>query len=139
MSRSGYSDALENWSLIRWRGAVASAIRGKAGQAFIRETIAALDALPMRCLAAGEFAAHGTYCTLGAVAHARGIPCDELDPEDPRQVAARLGIPRALAAELMFLNDEPPFFGETQSARFERMRALLAGMLADAVADKGGP
>jgi hypothetical protein len=37
MSRSGYSDDLENWSLIRWRGAVASAIRGRRGQAFLRE------------------------------------------------------------------------------------------------------
>ena len=31
MSRSGYEDGLEMWDLIRWRGAVASAIRGKRG------------------------------------------------------------------------------------------------------------
>ena len=37
MSRSGYSDDLDNWDLIRWRGQVSSAIRGKRGQGFLRE------------------------------------------------------------------------------------------------------
>ena len=37
MSRSGYSDSLENWDLIRWRGQVASAIRGKRGQQLLKE------------------------------------------------------------------------------------------------------
>jgi len=34
MSRSGYVDNgdIEQWDLIRWRGAVASAIRGKRGE-----------------------------------------------------------------------------------------------------------
>ena len=46
MSRSGYHDGIDQWDLIRWRGAVASAIRGKRGQAFLREMLDALDALP---------------------------------------------------------------------------------------------
>jgi len=47
MSRSGYSDDCDDqWSLICWRGAVKSAIRGKRGQAFLKEMLAALDALP---------------------------------------------------------------------------------------------
>lgn len=46
MSRSGYSDDIDNWDLIKWRGQVASAIRGKRGQLFLRELLAALDALP---------------------------------------------------------------------------------------------
>lgn len=33
MSRSGYSEDLDMWDLIRWRGAVKSALRGKRGQA----------------------------------------------------------------------------------------------------------
>ncbi|ENQ7660184.1 hypothetical protein ACEQOL_006537 [Pseudomonas aeruginosa] len=37
MSRSGYCDDLDNWSLICWRGAVSSAIKGKRGQAFLIE------------------------------------------------------------------------------------------------------
>jgi hypothetical protein len=47
MSRSGYSDDHSEWDLIRWRGAVASAIRGKRGQAFLRELLVALDAMPV--------------------------------------------------------------------------------------------
>ena len=34
MSRSGYTDECDGWELVRWRGAVNSAIRGKRGQAF---------------------------------------------------------------------------------------------------------
>ena len=30
MSRSGYTDECDGWELVRWRGAVNSAIRGKA-------------------------------------------------------------------------------------------------------------
>ena len=53
MSRSGYSDDCDNaWSLIRWRGAVASAIRGKRGQEFLYEMLHALAALPERKLIA---------------------------------------------------------------------------------------
>lgn len=44
MSRSGYNDDCDGWALIRWRGAVNSAINGKRGQAFLRELVAALDA-----------------------------------------------------------------------------------------------
>jgi len=41
MSRSGYSDDCDVWALIRWRGAVKSAIRGARGQAMLRELIQA--------------------------------------------------------------------------------------------------
>ena len=47
MSRSGYSDDIDdNWAHIMWRGRVASSIRGKRGQAMLRELLAALDAMP---------------------------------------------------------------------------------------------
>lgn len=46
MSRSGYSDDIDQWDLICWRGAVASAIRGKRGQAFLLEMWKAMTALP---------------------------------------------------------------------------------------------
>ena len=45
MSRSGYSDDLEPWDLIRWRGAVNSAIKGKRGRALLQKMADALDAL----------------------------------------------------------------------------------------------
>lgn len=48
MSRSGYSDDydFDNWQLIRWRGAVNSAINGRRGQAFLKELLTAIEALP---------------------------------------------------------------------------------------------
>ena len=107
MSRSGYSDDLDTWDLIRWRGAVKSAIRGKRGQALLREIAAALDAMPVKELAAESLVtADGDYCTLGAVGAARGIDLTLLDPEDPDQVARAFGVAEALVKEIVFHNDE---------------------------------
>ena len=44
MSRSGYSeDVDDNWDHIRWRGQVASAIKGKRGQRMLREMLGARE------------------------------------------------------------------------------------------------
>ena len=107
MSRSGYSDDCDQWDLIRWRGAVTSAIRGKRGQQALREIAAALDALPTQELAAESLVtADGEYCTLGALGRARGLDMSSIDPEDREAVARTFGIAEALAAEVMYLNDE---------------------------------
>lgn len=107
MNRSGYSDDCDQWDLIRWRGAVKSAVRGKRGQQALREIAAALDALPTRELAAESLVtAEGEYCTLGALGRARGLDMSPIDPEDREAVAQAFGIAEALAAEVMFLNDE---------------------------------
>jgi hypothetical protein len=108
MSRSGYTDDCDdNWALIRWRGAVASAIRGSRGQAMLREVAEALDALPEKRLAAESLVtADGEYCTLGALGRARGIDMIPIDPEDRQAVAHTFGVAEALAAEIMYLNDE---------------------------------
>ena len=116
MSRSGYTDDYDydNWASIRWRGAVASAIRGQRGQRFIREAIAALDAMPEKRLAARTFEASGDFCTLGVIGQSRGVDlsvlnaeCDDDYQSDVhREAAGLLGISRALAAEVMEENDE---------------------------------
>ena len=112
MSRSGYTDDYDydNWASIRWRGAVASAIRGQRGQRFIREAIAALDAMPEKRLAARTFEASGDFCTLGVIGQSRGVDLSvlnaECDDDVHREAAGLLGIPRALAAEVMEENDE---------------------------------
>jgi hypothetical protein len=106
MSRSGYSDDCENWDLIRWRGAVNSAIRGKRGQALLRELAEALDAMPVKELVAHEFEAAGQFCALGCVGARRGIDVSKLDPEDREGTAKAFGIAEALAAEVMYVNDE---------------------------------
>lgn len=112
MSRSGYTDDYyDQWARIRWRGAVNSAIRGARGQAFLRELAAALDAMPEKALAAGAFqTADGEFCALGVVAAVRGVDVSSVDPDDDygcrEQVAALLNIAPALAAEIMWENDE---------------------------------
>ena len=66
MSRSGYSDDYgDEWSRICWRGAVASSLRGKRGQSFLREMLASLDALPAHELISGELVKEGEACAIG--------------------------------------------------------------------------
>lgn len=62
MSRSGYT--YDNWQHIQWRGAVASAIRGKPGQAFLLEMWRAMQALSEHKLIAGELEANGDVCAI---------------------------------------------------------------------------
>ena len=107
MSRSGYSDDCDGWAMIRWRGAVTSAIRGKRGQQALRDLLAALDALPEKRLAADALVSDdGEMCALGALGKARGMEMESIDPEDRESVARAFGISEALAAEIMYLNDE---------------------------------
>lgn len=133
MSRSGYVDDcdLDVLEAGRWRGAVASAIRGRRGQAFLREMLVCLDALPKKELIAGELIEEGSVCALGAVGLARGISMEGIDPEDRGGIAAVFGIAEALAAELMYDNDEGGGYlvEETPEARFVRMRRWIEGMI----------
>jgi hypothetical protein len=126
MSRSGYSDDCDGWALIRWRGAVASAIRGKRGQAFLHEMLAALDALPYRELIAGNLEMpDGSVCAIGAVGKCRGVDVSEIDPEDRDAVAAVFGIP--LAAEIMYENDECLYWAPEH--RWKYMRSWVASQI----------
>jgi len=110
MSRSGYTDDCDGWALIRWRGAVSQAIRGKRGQATLREMLQALDALPEPSLASESLiTADGEYCALGALGKARAMDLERIDPEDREAVATAFGVAEALAAEIMDLNDRDAF------------------------------
>ncbi|MBU9502883.1 hypothetical protein KTE68_22285 [Burkholderia multivorans] len=105
MSRSGYSDDCENVEL--WRTAVRNAIRGKRGQAMLRELAAALDAMPEKRLITAELQdADGDFCALGVLGSVRGLDLKGIDPEDREAVAAAFNIAPALAAEIVFENDE---------------------------------
>lgn len=111
MSRSGYiDDSEDHLAQGRWRQAVKRAIEGKRGQAMLRELLQALDAMEDKRLYPGSFAtADGEFCTLGALGAQRGTKMDDLGDEDdcePAMVAKRFGIAPALAAEIMYLNDE---------------------------------
>lgn len=129
MSRSGYSDDCENIGM--WRGAVERAIRGVWGQALLREMADALDAMPVKELAAGVVVQDSAHvCALGSVALARGLDVSGLDIYDREAVSRTFGVAPALAAEIAYQNDEAgPWKGETPSERWQRMRTWVAEQL----------
>jgi hypothetical protein len=108
MSRHGYSDDCDdNLAAGRWAGRLASAIRGKKGQAFLRELRDAMDAMPEKRLISEELVtADGDCCALGCVAKARGLDVSKVDPEEPDVVAGVFGITEVLACEVAYQNDE---------------------------------
>ena len=124
MSRSGYVEDIEDqWQLIRWRGAVKAAIKGKRGQAFLREMLAAMDTVAGGRLIANDLQdADGEVCAIGAVGKARGVDITTLDPDEYEGVAAKFGIATALAQEIVWMNDECSNPKETPEQRFARMR-----------------
>ena len=127
MSRSGYSDDCSGWELIRWRGAVASAIRGKRGQEFLREVLSVLDAMPVKQLAKETLEAEGQFCTIGTVLHSRGIAIadGEMFWGSPDEIAQLLGSTHALVAEIVYENDEYYWLKETPAERWVRMRTWV--------------
>jgi hypothetical protein len=127
MSRSGYSEDLDQWDLIRWRGQVASAIKGKRGQKLLTDLLVALDAMPDKSLIVGELEQDGEVCALGALGKARGIDMNTLDPEEPEAVAAVFDIAPQLAQEIAYMNDE--WGDHTPEARWERMRKWVASLI----------
>lgn len=126
MSRSGYTDDIEDyWAYIRWRGAVNSSIRGKRGQAFLKELLEALDAMPKKRLIADELQdITGNYCALGILGSKRGLDIANIDPEDSQQVAKAFGIANSLVKEVVFINDEGS--RETPEQRWKRVREWVA-------------
>ncbi len=122
MSRHDYSDSFgeeDPLALARWRGRVASAIRGRRGQRLLRDMRTALDAMPEKRLVAESLEADGEVCALGAVGRLRGVAMAAIDPEDPEQVAAAFDIAEPLAREIAYENDD--FMG-TEEQRWEWMR-----------------
>lgn len=127
MSRSGYTDDPDGFIWL-YRRAVENAIGGKRGQEFLRDLIAALDALPNKRLIADYLESDGEVCAIGAVGVLRGVNMSGVDPSDSHQVAKLFGIASCMAAEIVFENDE--LCGgaywvtndETPEARWQRMR-----------------
>lgn len=151
MSRSGYTDECdEDWQMAMWRGAVASAIRGKRGQRLLRDLAEGMDAMPTKCLIKGELEEDGAVCALGVVGQKRGIDLAELagneeaDGGNNDKIAEAFDVALALACEVQYINDEagPPVRmygrnwsdGESPAERWERVRKWVAENLK---ADRG--
>lgn len=129
MSRYGYDEDCDNdWSLIRYRGQVASAIKGKRGQAFLRELADALDAMPQKRLIRRELW-NGEVCAIGALGVARGLDMTTLDADDYEHLAKVFGVAHQLVQEIEFENDENSWNNETPERRWERMREWVSGKL----------
>jgi hypothetical protein len=118
MSRSGYSDDCDH--LVLWRQAVEQATLGARGQRLLRRLRDALDAMPTKRLITDAIKDEaGNVCALGAI-----------DPTAPHyeadDLAKHFDIARALAAEIVYVNDEGPWARvETPEERWQRMRAWV--------------
>lgn len=132
MSRSNYS---EDWEgdgtpLEFYRNAVGRAMNGRRGQAFFREMLAALDAMPVKRLIDCDLEREdGSVCAIGAVGKARGIDMTGLDPEDAENVGAIFKIAPAMVREIVFFNDDEFTYqvpDETPERRWQRMRDWVA-------------
>ncbi len=140
MSRAGYTDEFDERypnATALYRQRVRNAVRGKRGQAFLRELGDALDAMPEKKLAARTVAKDGDCCALGCVALRRGVdlaPITYTDADDEEcdgdwtteWLRDQLGIPDCLAREIVYENDECGPAGETPAQRWVRVRSLVA-------------
>ena len=129
MSRSGYSDDCDGWSLICWRGAVTSALKGRRGQEFLEQLAESLDEMPVKRLIAHNLEAQGEFCTIGVLGAKRGVHMANIDPNDREEVARVFGIAPAMAAEIVFMNDEGSYLAETPEQRWARMRKWVGEQL----------
>ncbi|MHA0335797.1 hypothetical protein [Sphingomonas aquatilis] len=140
MSRAGYYEGdgsqEENWAHIRWRGVVASSIRGKRGQAFLRDLADALDAMPEKRLITGDLERDGNVCAIGSLGVRRGVDLAALDPDDPGPIANAFGVAEPLVREIEYLNDEDGWNWEAQrretpEERWQRMRKWVAASITE--------
>lgn len=105
VSRHGYSDGGDNVAM--WRGIIASATRGKRGQAFFRSLVEALDGMADKRLVEGELEnAEGSVCALGCLGKARGLAIGSVDTEDWDKLGELFDIAPQLAQEVMYVNDD---------------------------------
>jgi len=133
MSRSGYSDDLDEGVLNLYRANVERAIKGKRGQAFLKVMAKCLDEMPVKELIVEKLIDEdGGCCAIGVVCKARGLDVSKVDEYDSQEVGALVGIASPLAAEIAYLNDMDGSYSiswsgarspdETPGNRWQRMR-----------------
>lgn len=130
MSRSGYGENDDSdYPQALWDGVIASATRGKRGQRFFVALVAALDAMPVKELVAGDLEDDaGAVCALGSLGKAKGVDVGNLSDTDWDELGATFDIAPSLARETMYINDEGAF-QESEQHRWERVRAWAAAQV----------
>ncbi len=131
MGRHGYSDDCgdDDLAMGRYRGQVASAIRGARGQAFLKDLVLALEAMPEKRLIQEELVDKGQVCALGAVGKFKGIDLENIDPSDHGTLAEKFGIAEQLTREIEWENDENG--GPTPEDRWKWMHTWAKGQIRD--------
>lgn len=132
MSRSGMSDDCDDqWAMIMWAGAQKSAINGKRGQAFLKEMLIALDALPEKRLIPDELiASNGEVCAIGSVAKLRGVDLSGVSPDDWQRLSKTFNISETLVRVIEYENDDE--FGYrnlTPEERFAQFRRWVVSQI----------
>lgn len=153
MRRSCYSDDFgddNTWQLPFFRANVDRSLRGRKGQARLRELRDALLVLPVKALEAETFA-DGTstapkVCALGAWALAKrgGDPAaafalvgrSDADDHDTAQVLEPHGWPRLVVLETIYINDDGNYWRpETPEQRYTRVLAWVESNLTESRGD----
>ena len=134
MGRSGYSEDGEYQYADLYRASVDRALAGRRGQAFLKELLAAYDAMPEKKLIAESLKIEdGAVCSLGAVAVVRGLDTEPLEhhfeDENYGVLAKSFGIAEGMLREIVYMNDEHGRYNETPERRFERMRAWVVSQI----------
>lgn len=134
MSRSGYCEDGEsdNPVCLLWPSIIRRAVNGKRGQAFLKEMLAALDAMPEKKLIEAELhdPQTGSVCAIGSVGLKRGVDMSKLDPEDALGIAKAFGIAPTLVREIEYINDDDFTWGDVSpEARWERVRKWVASQI----------
>lgn len=139
MSRSGYDDDYDydDWSFAMYRGQVASAARGKRGQALLKDILIAMNGMPCKRLIKDDLERmDGSVCAIGAAGKLRGVDMSNIDPEDAETVAGKFNVADCLAREIVWENDENWHSRkETPEERFYRMRKWVRRRIKDPMFD----
>ena len=130
MSRSGYTDDCEHQGATNlFRANVRRALESPRGQAFLRELVEALDALPEKRLIALDLMCkeegHPTpqVCALGAVGIKRGIDMTwpTIDPRNNYAIAQTFKISLIMVGEIEYMNDDA-YYWTSPEQRWRKMR-----------------
>ncbi len=114
-----------------WQGNCKRSLKGKDGQAELKELRAALLALPEKRLIHGSLIdADGEVCAVGAYARYKGLNLSKFDPEsDTDDVGIEAGMPKLVAWKVVEMNDME-LDTETPEKRYEKMLTWVESQLA---------
>jgi hypothetical protein len=111
-------------------------IKGKRGQAFLKELLKVLDAMPVKELIDDEMEWNNNFSALGAVGKSRGLDMRNMNSENEHyDVAQKLNITRSLAREIMYVNDDDCTYSEEtgpqslKNERWQRVRRWVADQI----------